>query len=59
MFPVITNFDHEGFSMVSVVCDLTVAIFELLNINYWDINNSRVRYIERILKGDAVKNPKL
>ena len=50
-FPYINTFDHEGPVVVSVMQDLTIGVFELLEINFSMDVDQRVAYTEHILRG--------
>ena len=54
-FPRINTFDHEGTTMVSAMHDLTVGIFEHLNIMAKTDVDQRVKYTEHILTGPNLK----
>ena len=54
-FPYIGTFDHEGPIVVSVMCNITVGVFENLDITITIDVYQRVAYTQRILKGSALK----
>ena len=51
----ITNFYHEGPNVFNVMRDLMLCIFEHLGITSSLDADDRVKYIERILKGESQK----
>ena len=48
-YPNIYTFGHKGPSVVNVICDLVVVIFENLGFTYSLDVDVRVKYIECIL----------
>ena len=55
-FPYIDTFYHEGLALISTMRDLTVGVFENLEITSPMELYQRIAYTQRILKGDALKN---
>ena len=54
-FPYIDMFDHEGPAVISAIRDLTVGVFEHLDITSpMDVGN-RLAYTQSILRGAALK----
>ena len=54
-FPYIDMFDHEGLAVISEIRILTVGVFEHLEITSKLDLYIRIKYMERILRGPAIK----
>ena len=48
--PVINSLDNNGQSNIPAMQDLSMGIFEHLDITYWSCVDARLRYTESILK---------
>ena len=57
-FPYIFTFDHEGPTVVIVICNLTVGVIYHLEITSPMDVDKGVSYMQRILKGAALKKYK-
>ena len=54
-FPYIDTFNHEGPSVISVMRNLTIRVFEHIEITYvMDVDLS-IKHTERILRGTSLK----
>ena len=57
-FPYIDMFEHEGPKFISAMRNLTVGVFEHLNITSTIDVYKMLFYTQRILRGAALKNTK-
>ena len=57
-FPYTNTFDHEGPAVVSAIRDLNVGVFEHLEITSPMDIYQRIAYIQRIMRGAALKKYK-
>ena len=57
-FPCIYKLDHEGPTVVSIICDLTSRVFDHLEIPLHMEVDKRVVYMQTILRGSAINKYK-
>ena len=55
-FPYINTFDHNGPVVISAMRDLTVGVFENLDVTSTMDVEKRLASTQRILRGSALKN---
>ena len=54
-FPYIDTFDHEGPAVISATHNLTVGVFEHLDVTSPMDVEKRISYMQQILRGAALK----